>query len=150
MESKGTTYEPALRSAVREDDDSDDDDDGHADAETDPLLLACGAGLHRSLLELNICLDHVLLCVLGVLLDVLDHGVLLDDDGVEVLEELRELDHGALDLLDRVVALLHRAQRRLGLPAAVGGQERLLEDLRVAAGFADFAEFGLGCVRVDD
>jgi len=42
--------------------------------------------------------------VLGLLLDLLDRGLLDDNRFGEVLEELVELDEGALDVLDIVVA----------------------------------------------
>ena len=88
--------------------------------------------------------------VVSMFLHVLDHRLLLHDNSIQVLEQLGQLDHGLLDLLDCVVALAHVGQGALGLAAAVGVHECLLEDLRVAAGFADFAQLGLGCVRVHD
>jgi hypothetical protein len=47
----------------------------------------------------------------------------LHDDLVKVLEQLRELHHLALDLLDRLVAFLDIPEARLGLAAAVRAEE---------------------------
>lgn len=85
-----------------------------------------------------------------LLLDVLHQRVLLHHDRVQVLEELLQLDHRTLDLLDRVMALLHIAQSRLGLASAVGIEQCLLEDLRVAAILCGFSDLGLAGFRVDD
>jgi len=88
--------------------------------------------------------------ILSVLLNVLYQRLLLNNDRIQVLEQLRQLDHRLLDLLDRVVALLYVAERALSLAATVGLHECLLKDLRVAACFGSFPELGLGCVWTDD
>lgn len=48
--------------------------------------------------------------LLALCLDVLDEGLLLLDNLVKVLEQLSELNHLLLNLLDGLVALLHVAK----------------------------------------
>ena len=121
-----------------------------ANAKTDPLLLPRGTSRSDGLTDLLIAAHKMRVRLLGLLLDVLHQRILLHDNGVQVLEQLLQLDHGALDLLDGVVALLHIAQRALRLASAVGVEEGLLEDLGVAAVLGGFADLGLAGFGVDD
>ena len=57
--------------------------------------------------------------LLALCFDVLDEGLLLLDNLVEVLEQLGELNHLLLDLLDGLVALLHITEGGRCLTAAV-------------------------------
>merc|ERR1712130_238502 len=74
--------------------------------------------------------------LLSLRLDVLHQRLLLHDDSVEVLKQLVQLHHRALNLDNRVVSLPHIAQSRLRLPSAIGVQKRLLENLLIASGFS--------------
>ena len=121
-----------------------------ADSQTNPLLLPRRTGRINGLADLLVTAHKVRVRLLGLLLDILHQRILLDDDGVQVLEQLLQLDHGALDLLDRVVALLHIAQRALRLASAVRVEQRLLEDLCVAAVLRGFPDLGFRGFGVDD
>ena len=56
------------------------------DEEAPPLLPAGTARLHDGTANLGVGLDHVLVDLLALCLDVLDEGLLLLDNLVEVLE----------------------------------------------------------------
>lgn len=111
-----------------------------------PLLLArraCGAdgGFH-----LLVTLVEVLDRLLGLLLDVGHSGLLLDDQGVHVLEQLRQLDQLLLDLLQLGLTVLDGRQDGLGLATSVALHQSLLEDLATSVlnGGLDFALVGVG------
>lgn len=94
-----------------------------ADEQAPPLLPVAGARLLDGAANLLVALHHVVVHLLALLLNVLHQRLLLHDDVVEVLEQLRELHHLALDLLDGLVALLDIPEARLGLAAAVRVQQ---------------------------
>jgi hypothetical protein len=105
------------------DDDCDDDEDEDRDKQAPPLLAVattraddCGANLLVSFCD-------VLANLLALLLDIGNQRLLLLNNLVEILEELSELDHLALDVLDGFVALLDIAEGGAGLTAAVRAQE---------------------------
>ena len=118
--------------------------------QADPFLLPRGPSAVNGLTNMNVAGFEMCVCFLSLLLNVLDQRFLLHDNGIEVLEELLQLNHCALDLLDRVVALLDVAQRALRLSPAVGVEEGLLEDLSVAAIHRGFPDLRLRRFRVDD
>ena len=78
--------------------------------EAPPLLPARTASLLDSTTNLGVGLDDVFVDFLALLLNVLDERFLLLDDLIEVLEQLCELDHLLLNLLDGLVTLLHVTQ----------------------------------------
>ena len=80
------------------------------DAQADPLLLPCRSRLDDCLIQLLVSLVEVLDRVLGLRVNVLNSGLLLHNGCLHVLEELGELDHLALDLLDGFVSALDGAQ----------------------------------------
>ena len=157
---------------VDEDDDDDDGDEGDCktlistfcstylmggiwgilttDTKTDPLLLPRGTSAVNSFADVRVPGHKMRVRFLGLLLDILHQRLLLHNDRVQVLEQLLQLDHRTLDLLDRIVALLHIAQRRLCLASTVRIEECLLEDLRIATVHGGFADLGLSGFRVDD
>lgn len=92
----------------------------------------------------------MLVCLLSLLLDILYHWLLLNNNLIQILEELLQLQHGLLNLLNRIVALLDIAQSALRLTLAVGVEQSLLEDLHVAAVVCCLAHFGLGGLWVHD
>jgi hypothetical protein len=97
---------------------NDDNDDNNEQAP--PLQLASVASTFDTLVELNIAGFGVLLNVLGMLLGLLNHG-LLDDDGLsKILEELVQLDESTLNLLDVVVTSTHGTENGAGGGRAVG------------------------------
>jgi hypothetical protein len=109
------------------DDDSDndrnDDENNDRDEQAPPLLAVAAARRGDCGANLLVAFCDVLADLLALLLNVGDHGLLLLHDLVEVLEELGELDHLTLDVLDRFVALLDVAQGGAGLPTAVRAEE---------------------------
>lgn len=100
-------------------DDDDDDDDEQDDEQAPPLLAVPAACLVDCAADLGVGLDDVVVDFLALLLNVGDEGFLLLHDLIEVLEQLGELDHLALDVLDRFVTLLDVAEGGRGLAAAV-------------------------------
>ena len=95
-------------------------------------------------------LYQMLTRLLSLLLHILHQRLLLHDNRVQILEKLLQFNHRALDLLDRVVTLLHIAQRTLRLASPVRVEEGLLEYLRIAAIHRGFPHFSLGSFGVDD
>lgn len=77
-----------------------------ANEQAPPLLAVSAPCLLDSTANLSVGLDNVGVDFLALLLDVLNEGFLLHDDLVQVLEQLCQLDHLSLDLLDGLVALL--------------------------------------------
>lgn len=104
-------------------DNDDDDDDEQNNEQAPPLLAVPAARLLDCAADLGVGLDDVVVDLLALLLDVGDEGFLLLHDLVQVLEQLGELDHLALDVLDRVVALFDIAKGGRGLAATVGVEE---------------------------
>ena len=85
-----------------------------------PLLPSYGSRLGNRSVKLFVTLPDIRVRFLCLLLDLLNRSFLLYDCGVNVLEQLRELDHLALDLLDGFMATLDSVEGRLSLPATVG------------------------------
>ena len=110
-------------SQIHQYNDDDDRDDGHTDTQADPLLLPRRPRARHGAAELGVGLDHVVVHLLALLLNVGHERLLLHDNVLEVGEELRQLDHLPLDLLDFAVPLVDGAEGALGLAAAVGGEE---------------------------
>lgn len=98
---------------------SDDNDDENANKQAPPLLPVARARTDNRSADLLVTLGDVVADFFALLLNVGDEGLLLLHDLVEVLEELGELDHLALNVLDGIVALLDVAQGGVGLAAAV-------------------------------
>jgi hypothetical protein len=90
----------------------DDDDNDNADEKAPPLLATSAARFCDGSADLCVRLDDVLVNLLALLLDILDKRLLLHDNLIKVLEELCELDHLLLNLLNGFVALLDIAEGR--------------------------------------
>lgn len=90
----------------------DNDDDEQDDEQAPPLLAVPAARLLDRAANLGVCLNHVVVDLLALLLDIGHERLLLLHNLVEVLEELGELNHLALDVLDGFVALLDVAEGR--------------------------------------
>ena len=90
-----------------------------ANTEAVPLLSSGGSGLAGCNIEVLVRLNHIRLRFFGLLFDVHDHGLLLHDDLVEILEELGQFHHGTLNLLDGIVALTDVGKSALSLASAV-------------------------------
>jgi len=131
--SVASTYKLASNTSPDQDNYDNDQDDGNANTKADPLLFACSSRTHNRTVDLHIALLQVFVCVHGFSLDILYHGLLLHHDRVQVLEQLLQLKHGLLDLLDGGVALTDVRERTLSLAATIGVHERLLEDLSIRA-----------------
>ena len=121
-----------------------------ADTKTDPLLLPRGTSAINGFADVLVARDEMRVRLLSLLLDILHQRLLLHDDRIQVLEQLLQLDHGALDLLDGIVALLHIAQSGLRLASTIRIEECLLEYLRIAAVHGGFPDLGLVGFGVDD
>lgn len=89
------------------------------DAQADPLLSPGRSRLVNGLVELLVSFIQVYDGILGFVVDVLYRGFLLNDGSFHVLEQLCELNHLSLDLLDGLVSALHSAQCRLRLPSSI-------------------------------
>lgn len=124
--------------------------DSNADEQAPPLLSPCRPSLFCSDAQVLISLNHVSISLLGLFLDVLDERLLLDNDGVQVLEELRQFHHGPLNLLNCIMALLHVAEGGLCLSSAVCVEQGLLEYLCVASRFCGLSDLSLASIWVDD
>lgn len=119
------------------------------DKEAVPLLaVTClraldgRANVHSPLIE-------VLRHLLALLLNQGHRVLLLHHKRLHVLEQLRQLNHLRLDLLDRRVAVLHVGERLARLPAAIALEQGLAEDLLV--GILDrIAHLGLGRIGADN
>ena len=127
------TYKFASHTSPDQDDDHNHQDDGNADSKADPLLFARSPGASNATVELHVSLLQVFVCVHSPLFDILHHGLLLDDNRIQVLEELLELKHGLLNLLDGGVTLTDVRERTLSLAATIGVHERLLKNLGIRA-----------------
>jgi hypothetical protein len=103
--------------------DRNDDEDDDRNEQAPPLLAIAAARRGDCGANLLVAFCDILADLLTLLLNVGDEGLLLLHDLVEVLEELGELNHLALDVLDGFVALLDVAQGGAGLAAAVGAEK---------------------------
>lgn len=99
------------------------------DTQADPLLLASLAGRVDGDANLLVTLIEVLDDLLGLLLNLGDGNLLLDDQGVHVLEQLGELDHLLLNLDKGGVTILDSAESGTGAALAVALHKGLLENL---------------------
>lgn len=104
------------------------------DTKADPLLLACSTRSVDGHADLLVTLVQVINHLLALLLNLSDSRLLLHDQRVHILEQLGELYHLLLNLDQRIVAILHRAQRGTSTALAIAVHERLLENLAVRAG----------------
>lgn len=105
-----------------------------SNAKADPLLLARLLGCLDGDVDLLVALVEVLNHLFALLLDLGDLDLLLHDEGVHVLEQLGQLDHLLLDLLELLVAVLDGAEHDARLAPPVALHESLLEDLAAAVG----------------
>lgn len=80
------------------------------DAQANPLLLPRGPCLVDSLVELLVAIADVRDGFLPPLVDLLDRGFLFHDGGFHILEQLCQLDHLSLNLLDGLMSTLDGAQ----------------------------------------
>lgn len=103
--------------------DGNDDEDDNADEQAPPLLAVAATCADNCSANLLVAFCDVLADCFTLHLDVGNEWLLLLHDLIEVLEELGELDHLALDVLNGFVALLDIAEGRAGLAAAVGAEE---------------------------
>jgi hypothetical protein len=99
------------------------------DTQADPLLLASLAGRVDGDANLLVTLIEVLDHLLGLLLNLGDGNLLLDDQGVHILEQLGELNHLLLNLDKGGVTILDSAESGAGAALAVALHKGLLEDL---------------------
>lgn len=93
------------------------------DPKADPFLISDGFRFVDGTVEVFVAALDVLVRLFGLRLDLLHRRFLLYDGGVDVLEELRELDHLSFDLLDGFVSALDGVEGGLGLPSSVGLHE---------------------------
>jgi hypothetical protein len=100
-----------------------------ANAQANPLLLSGPPCRLDGASELNIALVQIVDHLLTLMLDIANLFFLLDNQGIHILEQLGQLDHLLLNLLDRGMTILNRAEDGSGLPAAVTLHQSLLEDL---------------------
>ena len=98
---------------------NDNNDDEQHNKQAPPLLAVPAARLLDRASNLGVGLHNVVVDLLALLLDVGHKRLLLLHDLVQVLEKLGQLDHLALDVLDRLVALFDVAEGAGGLAAAV-------------------------------
>jgi hypothetical protein len=77
-----------------------------ADEQAPPLLAVTGSRLFNSASNFLVALNDVVVDFLALLLNVLDEGLLLHNNLVEILEELGKLHHLSLNLLNRLVSFL--------------------------------------------
>lgn len=101
------------------------------DTQADPLLLARSTGSVDSRSDLLVALVQVVDNLLAFLLDLCDRGLLLDNQRVHILEQLRQLDHLLLDLDQSIVTILHGAQSGTSTTLTIAMHKRLLEYLSV-------------------
>lgn len=84
-----------------------------------------------------------------MLVDLLHHRLLLDDDSVKIDDHVCELGHLLFNLEELLVAVLHFVQDSPGLSLAVALHHGLLEDLlptsrHILDGGTDLANVGVG------
>lgn len=121
-----------------------------ADTQAVPLLASGRSCLGGRNIKVGIGMNNILLRFLGFFLNVHNHGLLLHYNLVEVLEQLGQFGHGALNLLNGIVTLADICQSALGLASAIRVKERLLEDLSVGAGLGGLENLFFGGLGVHD
>lgn len=99
------------------------------DEQTPPLLPPRRLGTLDTRLQLLVPLLHIVNDLLTLGLDIHHGRLLLHHQDIHILEQLRQLDHLALDLLDGLVPALHGIQGGSGLSLSVALQQGLAEDL---------------------
>lgn len=122
-------------------------------AAANPLLLAGAPDSVDGRVQFYICLLKVFLCLFDVLVDLLHHGCLLDNDSVEIDNQGGQLVHLLLDLEQLLVSVLHLVQDSAGLALAVALHHGLLEDLATATSrhvINSSAHLALWCVWAHD
>lgn len=101
--------------------------------EANPLLLPGSPGSCDSHGNLLIALVEVLDNLLTLLLNLYNGGILLDDQGIEILHKLEQLRHLLLNLEQLLVAVLNSAECRTSLALSVALHHGLAEDLATAS-----------------
>lgn len=99
------------------------------DAQADPPLPSRRSRLVHCLVKLLISFVEMHNRILSFSVDMLYGGFLLDDRGFHVLEQLSELNHLSLNLLDGFMPTLDGTQCGLRLTSAV-----LCEELGIVSG----------------
>lgn len=120
------------------------------DTQANPLLLASLAGRVDGDANLLVTLIEVLDDLLGLLLNLGDGNLLLDDQGVHILEQLGELNHLLLNLDEGGVTILDSAESGAGSALTVALHEGLLEDLATSGVLDGGLNLGLGGVGAND
>lgn len=120
------------------------------DTEADPLLLASLPGSVDSDADLLVTLVQVVNHLLALLLNLRNGSFLLDDQGVHILEQLRELVHLLLDLEQSLVTVLNGTEGSTSAALAVTLHHGLLEHLAIARVLDSSTHFVLGGVRADN
>ena len=100
-------------------DDDEEDNEGAPPLEAVAPAGVCDAGRH-----LLVALVEVDVGLLGLLLGTGDDGILLDNEGVQVLEETGQLGDRLLDLLQLVVSRTDIAEDGGSLAGSVGSELR--------------------------
>lgn len=98
-----------------------------------PLLLPGSSGGCDGHGNLLVTLIEVIDNLLALLLNLYNGGILLDDQGVEILHQLEQLRHLLLNLEQLLVAVLDSAQCRTSTALPVALHESLAEDLAVTS-----------------
>lgn len=93
------------------------------DAQTDPLLLVASMYLLDSTVDFLVTLRYVFIDDLGLVIDPFNGRFLLDDDGVEIPEHLRELQQVTFDFQDLIMPGAHHLRNLLGIAASVALQK---------------------------
>lgn len=110
-------------------------------AQAPPLPLASiSRALNRNANLLS-SLVHVLNNFLALHLNVRDSRFLLHNQCLHILEQLSELNHLLLNLLDSLVSVLHSVKSRSALASSIALEQSLREDLLVRGILHSLANF---------
>lgn len=121
-----------------------------SNAQAHPLLPSGSSGLLNGPIELGVGLGYVLGDFFSALFNLRDCGLLLYHQGLEILEELRKLNHLSFNLLNVLVALGNVACHRLRLTTAIALDQSRAEDLLVVGIFHSFPHFGIRGIWADN
>jgi hypothetical protein len=75
----------------------------------------------------------MLLDLLSLLLNNLNHGFLLQYNLIKILKQLGQLNHSTFNALNLLMSRAHRSNRRLRLTPPIAIQQGLLKDLATTA-----------------